>query len=344
MSATKVRFKTMIFETLRLSGLPRLLTSSLGGVGAIIAMHRVREPSDDPFQPNRSLEVTPAFLDRTLEHLRKLDVDIISLDDTKSRLETGRFDKRFVCFTLDDGYADNYLEALPVFEAYDAPFSIYLTTGFVDRTAYFWWMIIEEVIRDNDEVTLRLDGQEKRLPTRSLEQKHQAFEIWHQVFRSLDGDDVERVARRVCHDFGIDAASLCAEHAMTWDMARDLTEKGLGTIEAHTARHLALSRLRPEDIKVEMVRSSARITEMTGRAPRHFAYPYGDADAVTSRDRALLAKLPIATATTTHADILRPEHAASLTALPRITLNGYYQCEGYLDLMLSGLPSALSRN
>ncbi|MEM7045783.1 MAG: polysaccharide deacetylase, partial [Pseudomonadota bacterium] len=93
----------------------------------------------------------------------------------------------------------------------------------------------------------------------------------------------------------------------------------------------------------DLARSCARIAEKTGREPRHFAYPFGDAEAVTRRDVDLMASLPIATATTTRSDVLRPQHAQEFTALPRITLNGYYQSEGYVDLALSGLPSLIAR-
>ena len=344
MPASKVRLKTMIVETARLSRLPRLLTPSFGGVGAIIAMHRVREPSGEPFQPNKPLEVTPSFLDETLTHLRERDIDIVSLDEVERRLRERDFARRFVSFTLDDGYADNYVEAFPVFKAHGAPFAIYLTTGFVDRTSLFWWMILEEVIRQNDEVTLRCQGREEGLTTGTLKEKEQAFDVFHGRFRSLAADEVENITRGFCDDYGIDPAALCAEHAMSWDMARAITKDGLGRIEAHTLSHLALSLERPAEIVGNMKRSFARIEEEVGRAPRHFAYPFGDAKAVTRRDIDLLASLPIATATTMRSGTLRSDDAQNLLALPRITLNGYYQSEGYVDLALSGLPSLLQRS
>ncbi|MGI9419674.1 MAG: polysaccharide deacetylase family protein, partial [Geminicoccaceae bacterium] len=76
--------------------------------------------------------------------------------------------------------------------------------------------------------------------------------------------------------------------------------------------------------------------------PRHFAYPFGDVQAVTRREIDLVRKLSPASATTTRAGILKPQHAQDLAALPRIILNGNYQTESYVDLTLSGLPFALS--
>ena len=337
-----MRFKNLIIETANLSGLPRLLTSSFGGLGAILAMHRVREPSGEPFQPNRTLEVTPAFLDGILTHLRELAIEIVSLDEAHRRLMARDVEKRFVCLTLDDGYADNYLEALPVFKKHDAPFSIYATTGFLDHSCFFWWMILEEVIRARAEVVLRANGEEYRVTTRTPKEKEGGFATLHHCFRAFDADQVEPAALRLCDEYGIDPAGFCARHAMTWDMAREITEDGLGTIEAHTERHLALSLQRPEDIHAEMTRSCTRIAEKTGRTPRHFAYPFGDARAVNRGTIDVIAGLSFDTATTTRSDVLRAKHADCLASLPRITLNGYYQSDGYVDLQLSGLPSLMS--
>lgn len=169
-------------EAARWGRLPTLLAPFFAGVGAIIAMHRVRAADDAAFQPNLTLEVTPEFLDRTISHIKELGLDIVSLDEMLRRLQAGDFERRFVCFTLDDGYADNYTHAYPVFRAHQVPFSIYLTTGFLDHTALFWWLLLEDVIRRNDRVTLRIEGEEETRATGSLIDKERAFEAWQTRF------------------------------------------------------------------------------------------------------------------------------------------------------------------
>ncbi len=44
---------------------------------------------------------------------------------------------------------------------------------------------------------------------------------------------------------------------------------------------------------------------------------------------------------TTRPGMLFPEHAAHPTALPRVSLNGLWQDEAYLEVLLSGAPFAL---
>ena len=56
----------------------------------------------------------------------------MSLDKAQRRLVEQDFERKFVCFTLDDGYLDNYLNAYPVFKKYGAPFTVYVNTGMPD--------------------------------------------------------------------------------------------------------------------------------------------------------------------------------------------------------------------
>src|SRR5215831_16089736 len=49
-------------EALYFSGAHRLMQPFCAGVGSILMLHHVRPPRDAEFQPNRLLEVTPAFL------------------------------------------------------------------------------------------------------------------------------------------------------------------------------------------------------------------------------------------------------------------------------------------
>ena len=74
----------------------------------IFTLHHVRPEPEEPraFAPNRILEVAPQFLDAVLDQVQEAGLDVISLDQAVQRLKEGD-DRRFVCFTFDDGYRDN---------------------------------------------------------------------------------------------------------------------------------------------------------------------------------------------------------------------------------------------
>ena len=98
--------KTIIrtgMETLYFSGAHRMMRPLVGGVGAILMLHNVRPARRSRFQPNRLLEVTPRFLEQVAKWLRRSGVDLVSLDEMHRRIVEGRFDRRFICVTFDDG-------------------------------------------------------------------------------------------------------------------------------------------------------------------------------------------------------------------------------------------------
>ena len=113
-------------------------------LGRILMLHRVVEQrSEKPEQ--RELEVTPQFLEQTItEHLKK-GCRFVSIDEAveilqKNHLSSFNFQhSTFICLTFDDGYQDNYTLAYPLLKRLNVPFAIYVTTGFIDKTAQMWW-------------------------------------------------------------------------------------------------------------------------------------------------------------------------------------------------------------
>jgi peptidoglycan/xylan/chitin deacetylase (PgdA/CDA1 family) len=67
----------------------------------------VRPPTNDPFQPNQLLEITPDYLEAILKRIRGDGVEIVTLDEASRRLRDGDLSGRFVALTFDDGYRDN---------------------------------------------------------------------------------------------------------------------------------------------------------------------------------------------------------------------------------------------
>ena len=96
-------------ETLYFSGAHRMMQRYFGGVGAILMLHHVRPPQRGGFQPNRLLEVKPAFLERIIRLLQRSRIDIVSLDEVYRRLTERDFARRFACITFEDGYRSNCL-------------------------------------------------------------------------------------------------------------------------------------------------------------------------------------------------------------------------------------------
>lgn len=133
----------------------RLLAPYTQGTGVIFTLHHVRPEPQEPrvYAPNRILEVTPEFLDAVIDQVQEAGLDIVSLDEGLQRLKDGD-DRRFVCFTFDDGYRDNREYAYPLFKRRSLPLTLYVPTDYPDGNGELWWLALEQIVANAPEIEL----------------------------------------------------------------------------------------------------------------------------------------------------------------------------------------------
>lgn len=93
-------------------------------IGEVWQLHRVTD--EQSIQERiRSYEITPARLESLIREYQVKGYEFVSIADVAERMR-GKRGKKFVCVTLDDGYANNYEIAYPIFKKYNVPFCIYV--------------------------------------------------------------------------------------------------------------------------------------------------------------------------------------------------------------------------
>ncbi|MFK8035000.1 MAG: polysaccharide deacetylase family protein [Hyphomicrobiales bacterium] len=319
------------------SGLANIIEPLTGGRGAILMLHRVRPKPSQAFQPNGHLEITPRFLDSALKGLKKLGVDFVSLDEVPERL-ANQTKRRFVVVTLDDASLDNLTEALPVFKKNECPFTIYATSGFADRTALPWWLVLEEVLARRGIVDARPIGGDNAEVVGSLQQKRRAFPKLAEQFRSVFEQEKQDRIREFAEIHGLNITNLMNHNFMNWQQIREISKSKLANIGGHTSTHPMLARLEPEEIEAEVVQGAIRQQEMLGYYPKHFAYPYGNEAAADKPVFKQVQSFGFNTAVTTRGGVLQGNGRENLAALPRLSLNGHFQDVRALRALMSGAP------
>lgn len=329
-------------EALYFSGSHVLLRPLLGGVGAIMTLHHVRPPRTGGFQPNRLLEVTPAFFENLVRRLRRSGTDLVSLDEMYRRMTERDFTKRFVCLTFDDGYRDNLQYAYPILKKYEVPFAIYIATGFTDRIGEMWWLALEAVIAKNDMLALSLDGQDRWYNCRTTAEKLAVYEDLYWWLRKRETEEeLRQVVRDLCARYQVDTSRYCDDLCMTWQELAGLAADPLCTIGAHTVNHVMLAKVADQQVRSELENSRGVIEAALGVRPQHFAYPVGDRTSAGPREFAIAAELGYKTAVTTRPGAIFKRHAHHLLALPRISLNGLFQRPRYARVLVSGTATSL---
>ena len=320
----------------RLTGLHHAVAPLTRGRGVILAFHHVRPSQPRPFAPNLGLEITPDHLDAVLGHLHRRGIRIVPLDEIPSCLAASG-PERVAALTFDDGYRDTLAHALPVLERHAAPFSVFVTTGFAERTARLWWLDLEAATAKSERLELTLDGRPWSAPARSLGEKGRAFATLAGRLRRSPPAEVAAVLDAL----GCDPAQALARVdrlCLDWDGIAQLAAHPLATVGCHTLTHPSLAALDAADMRREIAHARDIIADRLGRPVLHLAYPYGGIGAAGSREFAAAAELGFLSAVTTRPGVLRPRHLREATALPRVSVNGLWPRLEMLDVLLSGAP------
>ena len=143
---------------------------SIGDKGYVLMLHRVAEHNPNGIIENENMKISPAFLDSFIEDCKN-KYEIIASDKISEYIKSGK-KKKFIVFTMDDGYKDNFTNALPVFEKHNVPFTIFVASDFPNKKAIMWWYGLEELLQKNEKIVL---GNGNKYFCKTFVEKNKAF-------------------------------------------------------------------------------------------------------------------------------------------------------------------------
>lgn len=94
-------------------------------IGEVWQLHRVtfKHSKQERMWP---YEITPKRLENLIVEYQSKGYEFVSIAEVAERMK-GKDGKKFVAVTLDDGYANNYEVAYPIFKKYEVPFCVYIS-------------------------------------------------------------------------------------------------------------------------------------------------------------------------------------------------------------------------
>lgn len=267
----------------------KLSTPIYGGLGHVFMLHRVLPKAQrEEFTINKSLAITPEGLEKWINYFKNKNYEFISMDELNKRIKNGnQGKKRFIVFTLDDGYIDNLTYGLPVFEKYNIPFSIFVTSCLPNKTANYWWYLLENQLLKHNQITLlngdsyywkSADEARKLQPEIRLKVKKYTFQQFNELTSSVINDGINI------------NSSYQNSLALSWDQIIELAKHPLCTIGGHTVNHLSLKNQSEEDALNEISINKQEIEDHIKQPITHFAYPYGSFNDISNREHELVKK------------------------------------------------------
>lgn len=283
-------------------------------IGAVLMLHRIDEPDVNGIKYNQHLKMSSRAVEEMVQYARNMNFRFVSLDELAETLYEKKKARRLLTITLDDGYRDNYLNGADTFRRMGVPYTIFVCTKMVNGEMLYWWEILEQIVLEKDTVILS-DG--RCFDCSNKDAKEQAFHDIRDVILKLPQNDLKRSLNILFSNYNIDWNYGNSTLALTWEHIKDLKKNHpLATIANHTYSHSAFVGLSDNQIKEDIYKAEMEMKEKAGIEMHHFAFPYGEATAVSQHDINLVKELGFKTSATTKDGLIC--YGTDPLSLPRI--------------------------
>jgi len=212
--------------------------------------HRVIDPKTLPYPLQDGMYVRPETFAMHCEVLKN-ECEVLSADELVKRVLVGdTLSNGTIALTFDDGWLDNYENALPILEKARLPASMYLPTKFIDSNEIFW--------TDSVAYSLKRAGESNQLES-----------TLNYLF-SLSRED----RQRAIDTFLITKGSTTRREFMSWSEVRDAAERGI-RFGSHSHSHQLFRELTPEEREFELRESLRILQEQSVLGSGLFVFPGG---------------------------------------------------------------------
>jgi len=223
------------------------------------------------------------YLRNCLQYLRDGGFDFISLEDAiKKSLANELEKKKWISFSIDDGYFEQLSIAGEIFHEFDCPLTCFLITDFVDRKLWPWDHKLVYIMRETrkKQLSVNIDGKTYNLDLDNPMVHRAAIDL----IRKKAAQNAYHIVDEIAELAEVDIPSQPPEafQATTWDKVREMEKKGM-RCAPHSVTHRIMARLGDEEIRDEIDRSLARIRQECANPANIFCYPSGKSDEFDQR-------------------------------------------------------------
>lgn len=309
--------RALLSQALDLTGCGRALRASRVWQGVLILnYHRIGDPKLSLLDRNL-WSATPQDFDYQVGLAAK-HFDVIGLEDLEVAINQPR--GRYVMFTFDDGYRDNYAEAYPILKSHGVPATFFLTTGFLDSAQVPWWDNIAWMVRTSPLSALDVNRWTSSPVPFDEPHREGAIRRLLDVYKGLPGEQTAEYLEFLAAALqtGHCPRSISDDLWMTWDMVREMRRGGM-SFGGHTVTHPVLANLSASDQDWEVGECKRRLVEELAEPITAFSFPVGGRSSFNVFTRTALATHGFKLAFTYYGNYCRPGHqdlyAISRTAI-----------------------------
>jgi peptidoglycan/xylan/chitin deacetylase (PgdA/CDA1 family) len=187
------------------------------------------------------------------------------------RVET---DRPMFCVTFDDGWKDNYTNALPILERSHVPAVVFLATGVLEKGELIWPEDLMLKTRNACEAVAETEIVSKIALLAPDASNCNPREQLERAIEALKLVSTEERQTRIASYFKAIGAQQQAlsGHMMTWAEVKEMRGRGV-KFGSHSHTHRIFSMASRREIETELEISKAEIRFHLGEYPDAFAFP-----------------------------------------------------------------------
>ncbi|MBI3582501.1 MAG: polysaccharide deacetylase family protein [Nitrospinae bacterium] len=184
-----------------------------------------------------------------------------------------------VVVTFDDGYADNYLEALPILQETGVAATFFITPELIDSNQEFWWDELERVILGKwsypDHFELKDKIYHRIWLTATESERKTLYNELHPLMRSLAPERRKVWLKQLRQWVKTDEAGRASHRLLKNQELQALAKSSFVTIGAHGMTHTSLGGQPMDSQENEMKESREQLEAIINRPVISFSYPFG---------------------------------------------------------------------
>ncbi|HBG78598.1 MAG TPA: hypothetical protein DDW84_07135 [Phycisphaerales bacterium] len=257
--------------------LPIAKMSAVPQQPVILLYHRI---ADEPMD-YQLLCTSPENFESHLKTLSQ-NYRVIRLAELLDEIKNNRFVPNTIALTFDDGYADNFTNALPLLEKYKIPATIFVTSGMVGSDRLFWWDAMDEIFLKNIQLPDRLRMEDNcgviEWDLSTIEKRIETHDEICGIFRDKPAEKIYAIVNQLWFWAGLKEKQPLSRRAVNKQELLKLSQSEFVDIGSHTVLHSKLSALSPMQQDFELSQSAEQLKEIIHKPVNMISYPFGGAD------------------------------------------------------------------
>lgn len=185
--------------------------------------------------------------------------------------------KKKFAITFDDGFENNLTIASPILKKLNIPYTIYITTEFVNNNSMSWIDYIDYAVDKTKKKIIKIIELNKTFSIKTREEKIFFLNKIRSFIKLNKTIDPYKFSKKLCKKLEINVFPIYDDiyKKLNWNQVKKLSRSNLCIIGGHSHSHKILGYLKNSELKNEINKSCNLLKRNLGFDVKHYSYPEG---------------------------------------------------------------------